>query len=91
MSIFNRRNAMIGWAAWSVGKQAMRLKAKGVVPSRGRSGGSDSSKRAVKVGVALAAAAGAVGFWRAKHRDSTDRDSFAAEDLGGDGDVPAGE
>ena len=76
MTIFNRRNAMIGWAAWSVGKQAMRLKAKGVVPSKG--GGSDSGKRAVKVG---AAAAGAVAFWRAQHRDSTDHDSLAGEEL----------
>jgi uncharacterized protein HemX len=79
MTIFNRRNAMIGWAAWSVGKQAMRLKAKGVVPSKG--GGSGSGKRAVKVGVALAAAAGAVAFWRAQHRDSTDHDSLAGEEL----------
>jgi uncharacterized protein HemX len=82
MTIFNRRNAMIGWAAWSVGKQAMRLKAKGVVPSRGGSGGSGSGKRAVKVGVALAAAAGAVAFWRARHRDSTDHDSLASEEIG---------
>ena len=58
---------------------AMRLKAKGVVPSKG--GGSGSGKRAVKVGVALAAAAGAVAFWRAQHRDSTDHDSLAAEEL----------
>jgi hypothetical protein len=80
MTIFNRRNAMIGWAAWSVGKHAMRLKAKGVVPSRGGGGGSGSG-RAVKAGIALAAAAGAVAFWRAKYGDSTDQDSLAGEEL----------
>ena len=35
----------------------------------------------MKLGVALATAAGPVAFWRAKKRDSTDHDSLAAEEL----------
>ena len=33
MSVFNRRNALVGWLAWSVGKQVLRQKAKEVVPA----------------------------------------------------------
>ena len=33
MSVFNRRNALVGWLAWSVGKQVLRQKAKDVVPA----------------------------------------------------------
>jgi hypothetical protein len=30
MSIFNRRNAFIGWATWLVGKRVLKRKAKAV-------------------------------------------------------------
>ena len=29
MSIFNRRNAALGWVAWAVGKRVLRKKAQG--------------------------------------------------------------
>jgi hypothetical protein len=87
MSILTRRNAVIGWVTWSVGKRVVAKKAKGALPS----GGSDGSKRksVVKLGAVLVAAAGAAAFWRAKHRDSTDHDSFASEALEGGPEPPA--
>ena len=91
MSIVNRRNALIGWATWSVGKnlakyhQAKR-KAQAVVPSRS-GGGSTGKKKAVKLGAVVAAAGGALVFWKAKHRDATDYDSLATEEI----DTPAEE
>jgi hypothetical protein len=80
MSIINRRNAVIGWLTWSVGKRVVAKKAKGAIPSRDGGGGS-KGRVALKGAAALAAAAGAVAFWKAKHRDSTDHDSVAAEPL----------
>lgn len=32
MSIVNRRNAVMGWAAWQVGKRVVKHKAKDAVP-----------------------------------------------------------
>ena len=31
MSIFNRRNALIGWATWVVGKRVLKRKAKSAI------------------------------------------------------------
>jgi hypothetical protein len=87
MSIVNRRNAMIGWLTWTVAKRMAAKKAKTVVPSRGSTG----RKKAVKVTAAVVATTGAVAFWRAKHRDSTDHDSLAAEDLDVGSDAPIAE
>ena len=83
MSIVNRRNALIGWATWSVGKNLAKIhiakkKAKGVIPSRERGG---SKKKAVKVIAVVATVAGAAAFWKARHGDSTDHDSVASEEI----------
>jgi hypothetical protein len=61
MSVFNRRNAAVGWAVWTVGKRVARSKAKGAVPSVDR-----TSKKPNKGAVALliASAVGAALFWR---------------------------
>lgn len=58
MGIVNRRNAVLGWAAWQVGKRAAMQKAKST--ARG------DRKRPGKgvVVSALAAAGGALWFWR---------------------------
>ena len=80
MSMINRRNAMIGWATWTLVKKTASMKAKRAVPASAN-GGSSKGKKAVKAGAAAAAAAGVVLFWRAKKRDSTDHDSLAAEEL----------
>lgn len=63
MGIVNRRNALIGWVVLKLGKQAARRKARGVVPS----------PEAGRVGAAaagLAAAAGALAFWRRRRGDA---------------------
>jgi hypothetical protein len=88
MSIVNRRNAVLGWLTWSVGKRVLARKAKSVLPksvlpsSPGPDPGAGKGK-ALRTVAVLAAVAGAVAFWKAKHRDSTDHDSLASEELGG--------
>jgi hypothetical protein len=80
MSIINRRNAMVGWATWTLVKKTAAMKARRAAPTRSDDG-SSKGKKAVKAGAAAAAVTGVVLFWRAKHRDSTDHDSLAGEDL----------
>jgi hypothetical protein len=59
VSILNKRNAVLGWAVWQVGKQAAKRKAKQSLepeePRRVRKGAVVS---------AVAAAGGAIWFWR---------------------------
>ncbi len=66
MSIFNRRNAMMGWLSWLVAKRVLKRKAKDVVP-----GTVEGTKRPNKGAIAtgLAALAGALWFWRRKGSD----------------------
>jgi hypothetical protein len=80
MSIVNTRNAIIGWATLSVGKRLAKKKAKGVLPSR--DGGSTGKKKALKAVAVVVTVAGAAAFWKARHRDSTDHDSIASEEIG---------
>jgi hypothetical protein len=79
MSILNRRNAALGWLAWRTGRTLLAYK-KGEAKSRRRGGSKGST--ALKIGAVAAAAGGAFVFWKVKHRDSTDHDSVASEDLG---------
>ena len=60
MTVLNRRNAMIGWAVWKLGKRAMKRKAKGAVPAI-----DSETKRPNKPAFAAAAAVatGALVFW----------------------------
>lgn len=64
MGILNRRNAVLGWAAWQVGKAAAKRKAKQSVRPDDRRPG-----KGVIAG-ALAAVGGALWFWR--HRRGSD-------------------
>jgi hypothetical protein len=61
MGIVNRRNAVLGWATWEVGKRVARRKARSAVPSVDR-----ETRRPNKTAIAaaLAAVAGFVFFWR---------------------------
>lgn len=61
MGIVNRRNAVMGWLAWGVGKRVLKKKAKGAVPSV-----DTETKRPNKSAIALliASAAGVLTFWR---------------------------
>ena len=69
MAIVNRRNAVLGWAVWNVGKRVARKKAKGAVPAV-----DPETKRpnaAATVLAALAALGGALMFWRQRAADPT--------------------
>ena len=59
MSIVNRRNAVLGWGVWKLGKRVIKRKAKGAAASV--EGG-----RAKKplLGISLAGVAGVLMFWR---------------------------
>jgi LPXTG-motif cell wall-anchored protein len=57
MSIFNRRNAVVGWAVVKIGKRQAKKKVEAAVPDA-RTGGA--------VAGALAALGGALFFWRKK-------------------------
>ena len=63
MTIFNRRNAMLGWLTWTVGKKYDERRARSAA---GLEGG--RSKRALVLG-ALAAAGAFLVFWRHKGAD----------------------
>jgi hypothetical protein len=61
VSVFNRRNALVGWLALSVGKRVAKKKAKSAVPSIDA-----ESKKPNKSAIALvvASAVGAATFWK---------------------------
>lgn len=61
MAVFNRRNAVIGWTVVKLGKRVAKQKASDAVPSK-RTGGI--------VAGALAAAGGALIFWRTRSSGS---------------------
>ena len=63
MSIFNRRNALLGWLTWVGAKTVVKHKAKAVVP-----GTVEGSKRPNKGAIAtgVAAIGGLLWFWRRK-------------------------
>jgi hypothetical protein len=64
VGIVNRRNAVLGWGIWTIGKRVAKRKAKSAAPTV-ESGRPNKSLLAV----AIAGAVGALTFWR-KHRDS---------------------
>ena len=85
MSIVNRRNATIGWATLTVVRRMAAMKAKkarGAMPPKDGGGGGSKGKKVLKLGAVVIALAGAAAFWKAKHRDSTDHDSIASEEIG---------
>lgn len=66
MSVFNRRNAVVGWLALSVGKKVLKRKAKDAVPAV-----DPETKKPNKSAIALAVAGvvGALTFWRKRSAD----------------------
>jgi hypothetical protein len=59
VGIVNRRNAVLGWGVWKLGKRVARRKAKGAAPSVE---GGRPNKSLLAVG--LAGLAGMLTFWR---------------------------
>ena len=65
MSVINRRNAIVGWIAWAIAKEALRSKSRNVVHRNG-----SSTRRRLVVPAAIAAAVGgAVFFWKRQQGD----------------------
>ena len=66
MSVFNRRNAAVGWLTWVVGKRVLKKKAKDAVPSI-----DSETKKPNKSAIALliAGAVGALTFWHKRSGD----------------------
>jgi hypothetical protein len=66
VSIFNRRNAAVGWVAWAVGKRVLKQKAKDAVPAI-----DTESKKPNKSAIALlvAGAVGVLTFWKKRSGD----------------------
>jgi hypothetical protein len=62
VSIVNRRNAVLGWGVWKIGKRVAKKKAKGAAPSVE---GGRPNKPLLGM-VSLAGVAGALTFWRKK-------------------------
>ena len=63
MSIVNKRNAVLGWLTWNVGKRVARKKAKAAVPAIE---GGKPNKPAVGLAASVAALGGLLLFWRKK-------------------------
>jgi LPXTG-motif cell wall-anchored protein len=63
----NKRNALLGWTVWQVGKRVAKKKAKAAVPGR-----VDDSMKPNKGAIAtgLAGLGGALWFWRRRRSDS---------------------
>lgn len=80
MSIVNRRNAMVGWAVWSIGKRLAKHKARAAVPTVDSE--TRRPNRSALLLAGLAAFGGALLFWRR-------RDAGDAGDTG-DGGEPVG-
>ena len=64
----NRRNALLGWAVWQVGKQAAKRKAKASVSGRP----DDSTKPTKRVLAAGLATLGGVLWFRSRRRTDSD-------------------
>jgi hypothetical protein len=75
MSIVNRRNAVLGWVAWTVGKRLARQKARDAVPAI-----DTKSRRPNRTAVlSLAAMIGAaLWFWR-RNRSGDEAGAAVAE------------
>jgi hypothetical protein len=67
MSMLNRRNAVLGWTVWQVGKRVAKKKARDAAP--GRSGGSIRPNKGATIATGLVVLGGAVWLWRKRHSD----------------------
>ena len=70
MSIVNRRNAVLGWAAWKVGKRAMRRKAQAAKPTV--EDGRPTTSLVAAGAAGAAATVGALAVWRKRHGGDDD-------------------
>jgi hypothetical protein len=67
MGIVNKRNAVLGWSVWQIGKRRAKKKAKGAVPS---------SRSGISAAVGgLSAFVGALYFWRRRRGSDEEGES----------------
>ncbi len=71
MGIVNKRNAVLGWAVWSLGKRRAKRKAKAAVPAV--EGRRPNKPAAILAG--LGALGGALLFWRKKKSGGGDQEA----------------
>jgi hypothetical protein len=64
MGIVNRRNAVLGWAVWQVGKRAAKKKAKQAAPTV-----EDGRPNKSLIAMGVAGTVGVLTFWH-RHRGS---------------------
>jgi hypothetical protein len=76
MAIVNKRNAVLGWAVWKVGKRAIKRKTKAAVPGVASDRGAAGKPAAL---AALAALGGAVIFWRRKSGGESSSEEAGSE------------
>jgi hypothetical protein len=65
MNVVNRRNAILGWAVWTLVKGTAKRKAKSAVPSS-NGGRKWQTKAAIGAATGVAVAGGAAVIWRLK-------------------------
>jgi MYXO-CTERM domain-containing protein len=65
MGILNKRNAVLGWLTWKVGKGVAKKKAKSAVPGKSQAGG----KRKPALFAGVAAALGGAALLRRRRKD----------------------
>jgi LPXTG-motif cell wall-anchored protein len=75
MGIVNKRNAVLGWVTWNVGKRVARRKAKAAVPAIE---GGKPNKPAVGLAAGVAALGGVLFFWRKKKSGGDDSGTAAS-------------
>jgi hypothetical protein len=63
--IFTKRNAVLGWTAWKVGKGIAKKKAKSAVPGKSKSHG---KKKPLAFLAGLGAAVGGLALLKRKHK-----------------------
>lgn len=66
MSVFNRRNAAVGWVTWAVGKRVLKRKAKDAVPAIDLESGKPNKSA---IALAIASVAGVFTFIRKRKDD----------------------
>jgi LPXTG-motif cell wall-anchored protein len=67
MGLVNKRNALLGWTVWQIGKRAAKRKVRAAVPGR-----ADDSRKPNKSAAAagLATLGGVLWFWRRRRAGS---------------------
>lgn len=68
MTILNKRNAILGWSVWQVGKMQAKRKAKQTLSTNGQG----RLGKGTAVAAAAAAAGGALLFWRRRSGNGSD-------------------